>query len=89
VALQEDGNTCILRKFVTSTFNRHYYDIVTCIPNARQRLGKQIPAGANTRNNKTSIAMQRISKHALLAIEYVFSEWFVQSGYKEVFGSIE
>jgi hypothetical protein len=38
--------------------------IVTYRPIARQRLGKHIPAGANTRNNRTSIARQRISKHA-------------------------
>jgi hypothetical protein len=31
---------------------------------ARQRLGKHIPAGANARNDRTSIARQRISKHA-------------------------
>jgi hypothetical protein len=36
-----------------------------------------------------SIARQRISKHASLIIEAVFSAWSVQSGYKEVFGSIE
>jgi hypothetical protein len=44
---------------------------------------------ANARNNRTSIARQRISKHASLTIEAVFSAWFVQGGYKEVFGSIE
>jgi hypothetical protein len=33
-------------------------------PIARQRLGEHIPAGANARNNKTSIARQLISKHA-------------------------
>jgi hypothetical protein len=55
---------------------------VTCIPIARQRLGKHIPAEANARNNKTSIAGQRISKRASLTIEAVFSVWSVQSGYK-------
>jgi hypothetical protein len=36
----------------------------------------------------TSVAKQRISKHAL-TIEAMFSAWSAQSGYKEVFGSIE
>jgi hypothetical protein len=60
-------------------------DIVTCIPIARQRLGKYIPAEANAINNRTSIARQRISKHAFLITEAVFSAWSVQSGYKEGF----
>jgi hypothetical protein len=58
-------------------------------PTARQRLGKHIPAGANERNNRMSVARQRISKHVFLTIDAVFSKWFVQSGYREVFGSIE
>jgi hypothetical protein len=58
---------------------------MTCIPIARQRLGKHIPAEANARNNRTSIAKQRISKHTSLTIEAVFSAWSVQSGYKEGF----
>jgi hypothetical protein len=37
---------------------------LTYRPIARQRLGKYIPAGVNARNNMTSIARQRISKHA-------------------------
>jgi hypothetical protein len=37
----------------------------------------------------TSVARKRISKHASLTIEAVFSAWSVQSGYKEVFSSIE
>jgi hypothetical protein len=61
---------------------------VTCIPIARQRLGKHNPAGANARDNRTSIAKQRISIHASLTIEVVFSAWSVRSGYKEVFGSV-
>jgi hypothetical protein len=36
---------------------------------ARQRLGKHIPAEAYVRNNRSSIAMQRISKQAYLPIE--------------------
>jgi hypothetical protein len=55
------------------------------MPIARQRLGKHIPAEANVRNNRTSIARQRISKHTFLRIETVFSAWSVQSGYKEGF----
>jgi hypothetical protein len=52
-------------------------------------IGKHIPDGANERSNRTSIARQLISKHASLTIEAVCSAWSVQSGYKEVFGSIE
>jgi hypothetical protein len=62
---------------------------VTCIPIARQRLGKHIPAEANSRNNRTSIPRQRTSKHTSLTTEAVFSAWSVHSGYKEVFGSRE
>jgi hypothetical protein len=38
--------------------------IVIYRPIARQRLGKHIHAGANARNNRTSVTRQRISKHA-------------------------
>jgi hypothetical protein len=62
---------------------------VTCIPIARQRVGKHIPAKANAHKNRTSIDRKWISKHASLAIEAVFSVWSVQSYYKEVFSSIE
>jgi hypothetical protein len=72
-----------------SARRRNMKDIVTYIPIARQRLGKHSLAGANARNNRTSIARQLISKHACLTIEAVFSAWSVQSRYKEVFGSIE
>jgi hypothetical protein len=60
-----------------------------CIPIARQRLGKHIPAQANSLKNTTSIARQRISKHTSLKIEAVFSACSVQNGYKEVFGRTE
>jgi hypothetical protein len=60
-----------------------------CIPIARQRLGKHILVEANARTNRTSIVRQRISKHASLTTEAVFSAWSVQSGYKEVFSIIE
>jgi hypothetical protein len=60
------------------------FHIVTCIPIARQRLGKDIPARANARKNMTSIARQRISKHASLTIEAA-----VQSGYTEVFSIVD
>jgi hypothetical protein len=63
--------------------------IVMSIPIARQRLGEHILERANESNNRTSIARQRIGKHASLTVETVFSAWFVQSCYKEVFSSIE
>jgi hypothetical protein len=46
-------------------------------------LGKHIPAEANARNNMTSVARQRISKHTFLKIKFVFSVWSVKIGYKE------
>jgi ABC-type oligopeptide transport system ATPase subunit len=36
-----------------------------CIPTARQRLCKNIPAGDNARNNRTSVAKKRIRKRLL------------------------
>jgi hypothetical protein len=45
-------------------FTEYSYYFVTYRPIARQRLCKHIPAGANARNSRTSIARQRISKHA-------------------------
>jgi hypothetical protein len=65
------------------------HDIVTCIPIARQRLGKHIPAQANTCKNRMSISRQQISKHASLGIETVFSKGSMQWGYREVFRRIE
>jgi hypothetical protein len=62
---------------------------VKCIPIAKQRVGKHIPARANAGNNTTSITRQRISKHPSLTIEAVFSVASVQSDYSEVVGSIE
>jgi hypothetical protein len=62
---------------------------VTCIPIARQRFGKHIPAQEYVLNNRTSIARQRISRHTFLTIEAVFSVGSVKSGYKEVFSSTE
>jgi hypothetical protein len=50
-----------------------------------QRLGKHIPAEANARNNRKFITKQRISKHASLTLETMFSAWSVRSGYEEVF----
>jgi hypothetical protein len=47
------------------------------------------PAEGSVSNNWTSIARQRISKHASLTVQTVVSAWSVQSGYKEVFGSTE
>jgi hypothetical protein len=59
------------------------------MPIARQRLGKYITARANALKNRASIARQRISKHASLTIQAVFSVGSVQIGYKEVFGRTE
>jgi hypothetical protein len=42
---------------------------VTCIPIARQRVGKHIPATQALNNRRTSIAMERTSKHAFLTTE--------------------
>jgi hypothetical protein len=71
------------------SYNRWITHTVTYWSIARQRLGKHIPAGANARNNRTSVARKRISKHASLTTEAVFSAWSLQSCYKEVFSSIE
>jgi hypothetical protein len=73
----------------TYVYTDNRYNIVMCIPTARQRLDKQIPEHAHACNNRTSIARQRISKHASLIIEAVFSAWSVQSSYKEVFSRTE
>jgi hypothetical protein len=62
---------------------------VECRTIARQLLDKHIPAGANAPNSRTSIARQRISKHASLTTDAVFSAWSVESCYKEVFDSTE
>jgi hypothetical protein len=48
-------------------------NIATCIPIAKQRLGKHTPALANAHKKRTSIARQQISKHASLTIAAVFS----------------
>jgi exoribonuclease II len=66
-----------------------YNNVVTCISIARQPLGKHIPAQAYARNNRTLIARPRISKHTSLTIQAAFSVGSVQTGYKEVFSSIE
>jgi hypothetical protein len=39
--------------------------------------------------NRTSIARQRVCKHAFLTIEALFSAWSALNGYKEVFSSVE
>jgi hypothetical protein len=53
-----------------------------CVATAGQRFAKRIPAEANARNNRTSIATQRRGKHASPTIEAVFSVWYVPKGYK-------
>jgi hypothetical protein len=58
---------------------------VTCISIARQQLDKHIPMQANSHNNRTSTARQRISKHTSLTTEDVFSAGSVQNCYKEEF----
>jgi hypothetical protein len=55
---------------------------------ARQRLGKHIPAAANTLIRKEeTVSKQRIGKHTTIRVllETVFSFRSVQSSYKEEF----
>jgi hypothetical protein len=59
----------------------HEY-IVTCILIARQRLAKHIPAEANARNNRTSIARHGRGKQASSTTQAVSSLWSVPTGYK-------
>jgi hypothetical protein len=54
------------------------------MPIARQRVAKQIPAEANARNNRTSVARKRRGRQALSTIQAVFSVGSVQSSYKRV-----
>jgi hypothetical protein len=54
------------------------------MPIARQRVAKHIPADANARNNRTSIAKELRCNQALSTIQAVFSVGSVQSGYKRV-----
>jgi hypothetical protein len=48
---------------------------------ARQRLGKQLPASERD-NNTESIAKQRRGQQASSTIQTMFSDEYVQSGYK-------
>jgi hypothetical protein len=63
-------NLTIFVKFIFNIYSRFQYwtyiyiYIMTYRSIARQRLGKHIPAGANARNNRTSIARQQCGKHA-------------------------
>jgi hypothetical protein len=68
-----------MRSFIICNL-RHI--ILTCMSIVRQRLG--IPVEATARNNRTSIARQGISKEVTLKVGSVFSEWSMQSGYREV-----
>jgi hypothetical protein len=61
--------SCTLRDAVSSTACMASNGIVTCIPIARQRIGKHVPAETNERNNRTSTDRQRSSKHASLTTE--------------------
>jgi hypothetical protein len=57
-----DQGNIYVHKFSYWTFFAHERGTVrtvTCIPIARQRLGKHIPARANARDNRASIARQR------------------------------
>jgi hypothetical protein len=72
-------------KVLIDVYILKYIYIVTYRPIARQQLSKHIPAEASVRNNRTSIAKQRISKHATLTIQTAFSAWSVQIVYKEGF----
>jgi hypothetical protein len=55
---------------------------VTCLPIDRQRLGQHIPAQANARDNRTSIARQRRGKHASSTVWVMFPVGSVPRGYK-------
>jgi hypothetical protein len=61
--------------------------IVPYITTARQRLGKHIQAEENPRDNRMSIARQRISKHTSRTTGVVLSAWSVQNGYKLLFSN--
>jgi hypothetical protein len=77
-------------KLIPYNLYRFYFlYIVMCMPIARQRLGKYVTERTNVRKNRTSIARQRISKHASLTMQAVFSVGSLQIGYKEVFGRTE
>jgi hypothetical protein len=52
---------------------RSVFYVVRAMPITRQRVAKHIPAEANARNNKTSIARQRRGKQSLSTIQAVFS----------------
>jgi hypothetical protein len=54
------------------------------MPIARQRVAKHIPAEANARNSRRSIARQRRGKQVLSTIQAVLSVESVQNGYKRV-----
>jgi hypothetical protein len=63
---------------------RIVFYVVRTMPIVWQRIAKHIPAEANARNNRITIARQRRGKQALSTIRAVFSVGFVQSGYKRV-----
>jgi hypothetical protein len=74
-----------LRRPLRTLMRKLKDNTVTCIPIAKQRVCKHIPAEANACNNRASIPRQRTSKHASLTKEAVFSASSVQSGNKEGF----
>jgi hypothetical protein len=71
--------------YCSSVNTKHCFNIMSCIPIARQRIGKYFPEEANAHKNRTSTARQQINKYDSLTVEAVFSAWSDQSGYKEGF----
>jgi hypothetical protein len=58
----------------------------TCVCAFLDNDSVNIPAEADARNSRTSIARQQISKHNSLKTE-AFTVWSVRYGYKEVCGN--
>jgi hypothetical protein len=84
--LRESASRSLFSSFIKLvTCSKPFLNTVTYTAIARQRLGKHIPAQANARNYRISIAKQRISKQASLTVEAMFSAWFVRNGYEEEF----
>lgn len=74
--------------FISEICNVDFIDIVMYIFIDRYWLSKHISAEGNMQNSSMFTARQRISKHSL-TLDAVFFAWSVQSGYNEVFGSLE
>jgi methylphosphotriester-DNA--protein-cysteine methyltransferase len=63
---------------------RSVFYVAHAMPIARKWITRHIPPEANAQNNRIPIARQQLGKQALSTIQAVFSEGFVQSGYKRV-----